>query len=709
MVLTPFQTIRNYLQEFRLTKLLEWKLFQKYDTVTPDPKSEHPEIDLRRLQTGFRRPDEFELSQIYRKEQLDTYTGFMESDHMRGEPFEFYMDMNLDQLPSNRKPSDGIKVLPLYYHPSQVVKPTKSVPESGFEIHPLLRYLIFRKYPQYLPHLTKFCRPLGTTDATFDDFNKEQKPYPDIPTDVTDKIISYITHFLDAKRYQPLHYVDTFFTKMPLVTGTSYFYRHSYEMKTHAAFSHPMEYKSKITSKGYYINAFTEWARTTVHHIKETGFPFPIKNLPSHEMKLRLRNFIRKHATMLFTRNHISQRDGSLKQRPVYAMDTLFLHLECMITYPLHMMARSIKSSLMYSLETLRGGCAYMDYVSKHYSSYLCLDWSAFDQRMPWTIVDTFWTRFLPSLLVINHGYVPTYEYPSYPGMTESHMFNRLYNIISFIRTWYYNCVFVTADGYSYVRQYCGIASGMLNTQYLDSYCNLFLMIHGLLHFGCTHDEILSLTIFVMGDDNVLLSPWTLERLHEFMIFFENHALTRFGMVLSTTKSIYTKLRDKIEMLGYTCNYGRPLRSIPKLVAQLCYPEHGPIDKYMSARAVGIAWASAGQDPIFFEFCRDVYNTFLPYSVTTTQADIHTILKHLPGIFKLLDEPFNYVNPERFPSIDEVRKAYSVWQGELSIDHKWSKAHFIYEPEFKLDDALTMLDYMTENGHVFLDVERLHD
>jgi len=326
---------------------------------------------------------------------------------------------------------------------------------------------------------------------------------------------------------------------------------------------------------------------------------------------------------------------------------------------------------------------------------------------MPWIIVDTFFTVFLPLVLVINHGYQPTAEYPTYPDLTADKLFSRLFNILCFLRTWYFNCVFSTADGYAYVRRFCGIASGMLNTQYLDSYCNLFLMTHALIHFGCSDEEILALVIFVMGDDNVILSHWSPDRLKSFMSFFEAHALSRFGMVLSTSKSIFTTLRSKIEMLGYTCNYGHPRRPIGKLVAQLCFPEHGPKDKYMSSRAVGMAWASASQDIVFYTFCRDVYLTFLPYAASPENMDVPVIIKHLPGIFKLLDDPTEFLNPERFPSFEEIRWRYQRWQGELDPWKKWSPAHFMTPPGVVPPDSVTMADYMLEKGISFPNVERL--
>jgi hypothetical protein len=693
--------VRNYLQELRLVKALEQKLYQKFGTVTPDPTSDDPDLDLRRLQAGYRSPDDSTLSTQYIKERQDTFDSFKLADQHKSEPFEFYSFVDSLQFPDSRNPAPGILQLPAIYHQEQVVKPTDTVPETGFQLHPLIRYLVYRKYPQYIAHVEKYTRPLGTTDATFTDFNKEQTSYPPVPTELTARIVPIIARLLNAKRFLPLHYIDTFFAKMPLHTGTSYFYRHSYDLKTHAAFAHPKDYAARTTSKGYFLNSFTEWARTVVHRIKQFGFPFDPTNLTETEKSTRLMNFFMQHATMLFTRNHISDRDGFLKQRPVYAMDTLFLHLEAMLTFPLHIMARSMSSSLMYSLETIRGGCAKMDNIAQHFRSYLCIDWSSFDQRMPWIIVDTFFTVFLPSLIVISAGYQPTHEYPSYPDLTTDTLFSRMFNLLCFLRLCYYNAVYVTADGFAYVRTLAGIASGMLNTQYLDSYCNLFLIIHALLHYGATEEMIFSFCIFVMGDDNVVLTRWNITELNSFFQFFETHALERFGMVLSRQKSILTQMRTRIEMLGYTINAGRPKRPLGKLVAQLCYPEHGPIDKYMSSRAVGMAWASAGMDLNFYSFCHDVYLTFLPYAEHPDTATIQKISKHLPGMFKMLDNINEFISPERFPSLDEIQARFRTWQGELNPDAKWAPSHFVYAPDVVPLSSVTMADYMSQQDITF--------
>jgi hypothetical protein len=701
------QQLRDILSEIRNTIRLEWSLLSRFGTPAPDPNSDTPDSDLRRLILEFRDIEtETERTQEYLNIQKDTRYGFVESDFYKNQPFEFFEPRPISELPESRIPLPGITPLPARFHSERVVTSDSDMPETGFTMHPMLMYLITTKYPEYLSAATHYCRPLGTTDATFADFNKEQVETPPVPTSLLEIIIPMVTFFLNALPFLPLHYVDTLFCKMPLSTGTSYFYRHNYDIRTHAAFAHNKSYSDKQTSKGYFFNSFTIYARRIIHNIKLYQHPFPTANLSPTQIKDKLRTFFMEHATMLFTRNHISDRDGNLKQRPVYAMDTLFLHIECMLTFPLHVMARSMKSSVMYSIETIRGGCSYMDSIASGYQSFLCIDWSSYDQRMPFTIVDTFFTWFLPSLLVINHAYQPTFEYPTYPDLDEHKMFTRIFSLLCFLRTWYFNCVFCTADGFAYVRQFAGVASGMLNTQYLDSYCNLFILFHALLHFGCSSAEIFDIAFFVMGDDNVLLTHWSIERLTEFLSFLESHSLSRFNMVLSPTKSIITSLRSKIEMLGYCCNCAFPKRPLPKLVAQLCYPEHGPVDRYMSSRAVGIAYASAGYDETVYTMCKDVYHLFLPFT-DEKSADLSKVIKHLPGIFKMLDDPSEFIQIDRFPSIDEIRVRYSTWKGELDIKKKWDIAHFATLPGIVPPDSKTMKDYMSENDIVFPDVDRL--
>jgi hypothetical protein len=111
---------------------------------------------------------------------------------------------------------------------------------------------------------------------------------------------------------------------------------------------------------------------------------------------------------------------------------------------------------------------------------------------------------------------------------------------------------------------------------------------------------------------------------------------------------------------------------------------------------------------MFHEFCFDVYLTFLPYSEAPHSTNLDKILKHLPGFFKILDDPSEFVNPERFPTIDEVRHRYATWQGELDPSHKWSPTHFTQSPDSVPSSAVTMEEHMSEHGLYFQDVQHLY-
>ncbi|AZT88592.1 RNA-dependent RNA polymerase [Trichoderma citrinoviride partitivirus 1] len=712
-----FPDFRDILSEARsrIQKFNQWyhntNDAEQHSTISPLPLGQHDHLepDAQKLRTYFERlrfthlgnQPEPTAEELHNLDQ--TYQHYVQRHENWNEPFELYRSLQDSELPPNRYPSPGLTVLPLRYHSGIIVEPTHEVPVTGFEPHPLIQYLVDRKYQEYKTYLRSYCRPLDTTQATFEDFNKEQIPVLPLTEEQIARTLPLVTHFLNAQPYLPLHFVDTRRMKTPLSTGTGYFQRFSYTFLTHAAYAHSKLYQRRPTSKGYFFNTIYQYGRTWLHYIKRFSNPFHVNiNTDPSGYYSSLKRFFQEHATMLFTRIHISDRDGNLKVRPVYAVDDFFILLEGMCTFPLHAMARipinGIKSSIMYSYETIRGGCAQLDWIAQSFSSFLCIDWSSYDQRLPRCITDLFWTRFLRSLIVISHGYQPTFEYPTYPDLDEHALYTYFDNILHFLHTWYNNMVFVTADGFSYIRNYCGVPSGLLNTQYLDSFGNLFILIDSLFEFGCNKTEIMEIVFFVMGDDNVLFTHWNEDRLYAFLVFIENYALTRYNMILSKKKSLLTVLRSRIEILSYQLQNGMPTRPIGKLVAQLAYPEHGPKDKYMSARAIGLAYAACGQDPTFHEFCFDVYHMFLPFAAPMDQESIQVASAYMPGYFKQFERIAEFIDFTRFPTIDHIRNKIRKWQGFLSLDTKWDPNWFVNPPYAVPLDAKTMTDYQVEHS-----------
>nr|DAD54819.1 TPA_asm: RNA-dependent RNA polymerase [Quinoa-associated betapartitivirus 2] len=708
----PFSSARDYLAERMIRVKHEMQLFQAAQSDSQVILETTQDPDFRRYYDTVRYNPEYEYRfRILNKEYSTLVEAYRADNAHKHQPYELHqrIPLNAAPTPSSRLPANGIRLIPLMYHYGHVIRdPIDTLLSDSFTLSPdtdetcdnaILRFgypvddriyrLIARRYPKYLTVISTYCRPLGTVEATFSDFNKEQTPSDPINHERKEHVLKHVFKFLDAKPYLPLHFVDTQHCKTPLVTGTGYHNRYSFKQKAHAKYSHPKQYSELPSSKGYFYNATYENARTLVHMIKKHGLPSslpfdPLKdNLTEDQNQLyidKLNDFFNDYPTLLFTRNHISRRDGVLKVRPVYAVDDIFIIIELMLTFPLTVQARKASCCIMYGLETIRGSNHYIERLARSYSTFFSLDWSSYDQRLPRVITDIFYTDFLRSLIVINHGYQPTYEYPVYPDLDEHSLYSRMDNLLHFLHLWYNNMTFVLPDGFAYRRTYCGVPSGLYNTQYLDSFGNLFLIIDAMIEFGFTDPEIDDFVFLILGDDNTSMTTISIDRIHQFILFLETYALHRYNMVLSTSKSILTTLRSKIQTLGYTCNYGSPIRDIPKLVAQLCYPENGLKPHTMSARAIGIAYAAAAQDYEFHSFCHDVYNLFLEYYEPDDRANLFLQRQILHNLEDGLPDLATPTVP-LFPSFYQVLDVYSSYKGPLSYDPKWTYAHFMNDPD----------------------------
>lgn len=698
-----YSNLRNYLHEKSTRLINEWRNFQKFDE-DPSLVQQHVQhADYKRIYIGSRNKlTEKEKHQALQSELDKIKQARLEKNLEKDEPFEYYRFLYEHEVIPSRLPKSGVRQLHIKYHTGRITTADHKVPVTGYPLHPRMYNVLVRKYPQYLDIPNEYCRPLGTSDATFSDFNKEQIDSRQVPAYRNKRILQHVVRLLGAKKFLPLHFTDTLYAGLPLNTGTGYHNRHSFKINAHAKYSAPEEYANKPTSKGYYINAFLESARTIVHYIKYTGLPYDLKDLdvnnPDDEaqISLLLEKFFNEYPTQLFTRSHISKRVGPLKARPVYAVDELFLTMEVMLTFCLHVQARKMDSAIMYSLETIRGGNAYLDKIAQNYQSYFTIDWSSFDQTIPRKVTDIFFEQFLPSLLVVNKGYHPTYEFPTHTSLDHEYFPYMMENMINFLHTWFNNMTFVTSEGYAYKRTVAGLPSGLLNTQYLDSFCNLYVMIDSLIEFGLSDEEISQLRIFVMGDDNSAFTPWPINKTEEFIDFIAVYAKERWNMNLSRTKCIVTDQRHKIETLSYQCNFGRPKRDPRKLVAQLCYPEHGVKEKYMSARAIGMAYAACGSDPTFHSLCQDVYNEFLSEAADLTDELRDKFRKYLPGQFNVLDDPTFFLRDMTFPTIMEIQSHVYTWRGELPDSPKWNRAHFINDAFYCPNGSQTLLEHLEQ-------------
>jgi len=612
--------------------------------------------------------------------------------------FEFFNKVEHHHIPKNRLPASGIELLKNYvYHPNlRILNSNPDQPLTGPEPVKGVADLINSDFIPYSQILKEYCRPKTNADAIFEDFNSPQIKTV-LPKDrfLTDTL-SLLDHFMAIKPYDIVHWCDTRFYNWTFSSRADYFHIHSKSRNEHAKHSHP-EDKVRPTTKGYFVNAHLHHDRSTTHQIKHYGFPFVPKSKDTNES--RLNEWLLKHPTELLVRSHISKRD-KLKVRPVYNAPYLLVRLELMLIWPMLAQCRSPENSLMYGLETMRGGMAEIKRIACDYKSFVILDWSKFDHDAPFSVIDTFFTHFLPSKVCIDKGYARINNYREHISNFDKQAegFNirnarsrnpfevvdfksKVSNLIKFVHTWIKKMIFITPDGYAYRRRYAGIPSGILSTQLLDSYVNIFVLNYLMLKFGLTVEEIKSCKLLILGDDVALFTPFSVPRMESMFSFMKTAAKQLFNMTINAEKSKVSGMRSSIEILGYSNIYGYPYKNIEKLVAQLCYPEHHVNDEIMCARAVGIVLASAGIDLTFYNLCDQVYRHYLaklqqPPGMEVFLSMLHRMFRYIP------QEEASLILPKivNFPTLDEIRMIYSVHLGYLTIDHFWSKRYFLDPP-----------------------------
>lgn len=620
--------------------------------------------------------------------------------------YELFTKLDFTKFPKTRLPSPGINLVPLKYHRMNIERIPDEDNNTGRDCNPIIEHLIRSKYPRFIESLTKWCRPEATTEAVFRDFNRQQYSVERMDPERSDTIIRLIHHFFDTKPYRPLSFTDTLYAKLPLNTGTGYFHKKSYIANAHAKFSAPQEYRLRPTSKGYYMNFHYASFHTDVHNIKRQGLPFELNRSPSTPQEwtflgTRLSHYFNMRPTLLYCRLQISKREGAEKKtRPVYGVDDGFLTIETMLTFPLIMQARSTKCAIMHSFETLRGANQQIDSIARQYKSYITLDYKRFDQTLNFEIINEYFTKFLPQLIICNQGNQPTASRPDGKPEDTHQKFTKLKNLLEFLHTWYINMTFLSADGFAYRRTTAGVPSGLLETQELDSFGNMYLILDTMLAYGFTINQILRMKFFVLGDDNSIFMNHDIAVASDFVKFAERYLNDRWAMTLSLSKCVITDMRNNIQTLSYDCNFGEPKKDIIKLCAQLCFPEHEFDAKYMSARSVGIAYAACGMDAEFHQLCRDIYIQFLPYAeVDKDKLDV--LRKFQPGVLKTLHLSGDELDLSTFPDIDEVRYIASHWSGELPFHPKWDESYFLNPPNHEYENAITLFQYAQETNQKF--------
>lgn len=656
----------------------------------------------------------------------------------RNEAFALYEPFPTSELPDDRIPAPGIQHAERRYH--QIPSATFNIDDkitspisdpaftstiefasgyyfsdeadlSGSPPHPEIMQIINDWFPHYVQYITEFCRPPSLGPQAFADFNRETPAPPPPTSERHEEIMTVVRAKLAIKPYRPLHFADALAAETPLNTSASYFSKNDPETRALARFSAPTRYTDRPTTKGYNINVMLNKFRQEFHYIKESRLPFPAGNFdPEIEQEL-LSVWFAKHPAQLFIRSQISKRAPTepKKIRPVYSVDDRFLHMEKTIITPALAQLRNPQCCVAHGLETFRGSMQYIDSVAHLFSSFISLDWSQYDQRLPRYVITSFFLDYLPSLLIISHGYMPTVTYPATAPTNPDTFATKMYNVVTFLYVWYLNMTFVSYDGHAYIRQHGGVPSGLLNTQFLDSFGNMYVITDCLLEFGFSQQECLEMLFCVMGDDNLIFLKQNIVRVYQFMIFLESYSKNRHGMIVSILKSVFSCIRTKISFLSYENNYGMPSRPIGKLVAQLAMPERPIPDSRRwihAARALGLAYANCGQDHTFHLLCNMVYSRFKPTGPVPTHHLMKVFKKWKYQLPEFDIESVEYTFPD-FPTLQSIRDLVHLYHGSFSETDKWNFSIFTVPPSDNLPDYVTLKEFILSKEELRQEINEL--
>jgi hypothetical protein len=77
-----------------------------------------------------------------------------------------------------------------------------------------------------------------------------------------------------------------------------------------------------------------------------------------------------------------------------------------MLVTPALAQLRNPQCCVAHEMETFRGAMSFIDKVALDFPSFVSLDWSQFDQRLPRYVIIAFSLDYLASLPIVSHGYM---------------------------------------------------------------------------------------------------------------------------------------------------------------------------------------------------------------------------------------------------------------------------------------------------------------
>lgn len=453
-------------------------------------------------------------------------------------------------------------------------------------------------YPQSFVNkvYSSYFRGDATDKGVISDFMRGNVPYIQRPIDSVSFIEVALTivhdRFKPPRNFRPVHFADLRFYPWELSTSAEEPLISDPVLVKAVKDAHQRgDIPNTRMSKTVLYNAAFELNRAFVHNIKETPNP-----------KRKKINFF---PTKAHARSHLTPIEDEAKIRMVFGVPWLFLMVELMLLWPLFNWLRKGKTPIAWTYEIMNGGMNKINSLTQENDLYLCLDWKQFDKRVQYDIIDKIHDMWM-SWMIMTEGYIPTSNYPDKQSKHDPKSFEiRIKRLWKWMNQYLKDMTIVLPDGSMWTKQFAGIASGMLQTQVLDSFVNLVMLITVLLYIKFPIPEI----ALVLGDDSLLMcrNMGSIDS-SSLLNSVADASFKIFGAVINTSKSIITNDKSKITFLSYTNSNGTPTRDITELLAKFVHPERKWDSCKVKARALGFAYANCGVDERVHILCENVFN-----------------------------------------------------------------------------------------------------
>jgi len=308
----------------------------------------------------------------------------------------------------------------------------------------------------------------------------------------------------------------------------------------------------------------------------------------------------------LHSRSHVVGQNEPDKIRAVFGAPKLLLMVENMFIWQLQRRyLNEEEGRLLWGREIMKGGWKKLwNEILRNGSpkTFLSIDWSEFDKRLLhelFDIVHTIWKSYFNF-----DRYAPTSFYPN----------GRPKNRETIERLWKWMCYSIKhnpillPDGRIYEWSWNGFGSGYQQTQLMDSFCNLIMILTCLSAMGINIKSE-HFWIRIQGDDSLVSF---FERVFDiygpnFLIKLADCAQFYFNAKLNVKKSAIQGSLNGLTVLGYFNKYGRPFRTDENLLSHLMFPEKPQEWTRLAASAMGLAMASCGCSIRFYNVCKAIW------------------------------------------------------------------------------------------------------